>query len=157
MDIIIFLILIIIVLILFRDSRVIIFFIGTSDVVLRLIHFIKDQLAISEFSSFVNKYVPTSVYGIIQRSTSGIVTTLLACSLSTRLSAILSAASAFFLSPAVTALFKSFIADLTLAENSLFNLAFFLSPLTFLMAFFIFGIISPPTHNNPLHFNKKVE
>jgi len=78
MDIIIFLILIIIVLILFRDSRVIIFFIGTSDVVLRLIHFIKDQLAISEFSSFVNKYVPTSVYGIIQRSTSGIVTTLLA-------------------------------------------------------------------------------
>jgi hypothetical protein len=77
MDIIIFLILIIIVLIVFRDSKVIIFFIGTSDVLLRLIHFIKDQLAIRDLTTFVNKYIPSSVVGIIQNSTSGIATTLL--------------------------------------------------------------------------------
>ena len=78
MDIIIFLVLIIIVLILFRDSRVVIFFIGTSDVLLRLIYFVKDQINIKELSTFVNKYIPSSVYGIIENSTSGIVTSLLA-------------------------------------------------------------------------------
>lgn len=78
MDIIIFLVLIIIVLLIFRDTSVIVYFIGTADVALKLIHFIKVQLGIKEVTSFVNTYIPSSVMGIIESSTSGLATSLLA-------------------------------------------------------------------------------
>ena len=57
MDIVIFLVLIIIVLAVFKDTRSLIYFVGIADVFMRLVHFIKVQVNVIEFSNLINKYI----------------------------------------------------------------------------------------------------
>lgn len=77
MDIVIFLVLIIIVLAVFKDTRSLIYFVGIADVFMRLVHFIKVQVNVIEFSNLINKYIPTSIVGIIANNSEGIVTTIM--------------------------------------------------------------------------------
>lgn len=77
MDIIVLLVLIILILLFFRDTSVIIYFIGTLDVLLKLIHYIKNLINIPEFNKFVQLYIPNGINGIIEKSTSGLLTIIL--------------------------------------------------------------------------------
>ena len=77
MDIVVLLILIIIVLVVFKDTISIIYFLGIADVFMRLMHFIKSLVNVPEFSDLINTYIPTSVVGVIENNTEGIVTTIM--------------------------------------------------------------------------------
>lgn len=57
------------------DSSV--YFIAALDIFFRILTFIKDNLGVAEISSFIGKYFPESIPGIIHKYTDGILSTAL--------------------------------------------------------------------------------
>ena len=78
MDLMIFLIFVVLIVIVFKDTKSLIYFVGMADVFMRLVHFIKDQVNVAEFSALINRYIPTSIMGIVGNYASGIFYTILA-------------------------------------------------------------------------------
>ncbi len=78
MDLMIFLIILVIVVLVFKDTRSLIYFLGISDILLKLIHFIKVQIDVEEFTTLINKYIPSSLMGIAANYTEGFVYTIFA-------------------------------------------------------------------------------
>ena len=77
MDLIILVALIILVLFFFRKFSNFVYLIGICEVFLRLVHFIKSQLNIEEFTEFINKYIPSSLEVIINRYSTGVFSEIL--------------------------------------------------------------------------------
>lgn len=75
-DLIVLFILILLMALIFRRVSNTILFLGDIDVTMRIIHWIGDNTTKS-INSFINKYVPTSIPGIISRYSNGIVETIL--------------------------------------------------------------------------------
>lgn len=73
MDVIILLVLVILVLIFFRTFKNFVYLLGILEIFFRLIHAIKAKLAITEFSAFVNKYIPGSIVDVISKYSTGIL------------------------------------------------------------------------------------
>lgn len=73
MDLLIIIVLVIIVLAVFKDWRLIIYTIGTLEVFFRLIHHIGDKLNLISINPFVDKYIPTSLYNVLAKYTSGVI------------------------------------------------------------------------------------
>jgi len=61
----------------FRRLDSSIYFIASVDIFLRILTFIKNNLGISEISSFISKYFPESIPGVIYKYTDGILSTVL--------------------------------------------------------------------------------
>ena len=78
MDLMILLIFVVIIVIIFKDTKSLIYFIGIADLFMKLVHFIKMQVKVPEFTSLVNHYIPTSIMGIINNYSEGIFNTILA-------------------------------------------------------------------------------
>lgn len=57
------------------DSSV--YFISSLDIFFRILTFIKNNLGVGEISSFIGKYFPESIPGIIYKYTDGILSTAL--------------------------------------------------------------------------------
>lgn len=57
------------------DSSV--YFIASLDIFFRILTFLKNNLGIPEISSFIGKYFPESIPGIIYKYTDGVVSTIL--------------------------------------------------------------------------------
>lgn len=70
-------ILIIVVGLFFKDFKSVVYFLGIVEIFFRLIHKIANLLGIKEFIGFVNKYIPSSLEGIIDSYSSGILHTVL--------------------------------------------------------------------------------
>jgi len=77
MELAILLILIVAVACLYRDVRWIAYLIGIVETFLRVIHMIGDKLGVVELNSFINHYLPTSIFSIIGKYSSGIIYDLL--------------------------------------------------------------------------------
>ena len=77
MDLVILVVLIAIVVAIFKKFSSFVYFIAIVDIFLRILTFIKIQLGIPELTSFLNKYFPVSVPGIIDAYSSGIFNTIL--------------------------------------------------------------------------------
>lgn len=77
MDLVILVVLIAIVVFFFKQFSSFVYFIVICDIFLRLMHGIASLLGIVEFTAFVNKYIPTSIPGIINTYSTGIFNTLL--------------------------------------------------------------------------------
>lgn len=77
MDLVILLVLIGIVVFIFKKFSSFIYFIAVIDIFLRIITFIKLQISNSEIYSFLNRYIPTSIPGILNTYSSGILNTIL--------------------------------------------------------------------------------
>ena len=77
MDLVILVVLIAIVVAIFKKFSSFVYFIAIIDIFLRLLTFIKIQLGIPELTSFLNKYFPVSVPGIINAYSSGIFNIIL--------------------------------------------------------------------------------
>ncbi|MBE6144147.1 MAG: hypothetical protein E7169_01040 [Firmicutes bacterium] len=77
MDLVILVVLIGIVVFIFKKFSSFIYFIAIVDILLRILTFIKTQISNYEIYSFLNKYVPTSIPGILNNYSSGILNTLL--------------------------------------------------------------------------------
>ena len=61
----------------FRKLDSSVYFIASLDIFFRILTFIKSNLGVSEISSFIEKYFPESIPGIIYKYTDGIVSTIL--------------------------------------------------------------------------------
>ena len=77
MDLIILVVLIGIVIFFFKQFSSFVYFVMISDIFLRLMHMIAGLLKITEFTNFVNQYIPDSIPEIINTYSSGIFNTLL--------------------------------------------------------------------------------
>ena len=75
MDLVILVVLMGIVVFIFKRFSSFIYFIAIIDILLRILTFIKTQIANYEIYSFLNKYVPTSIPGILNNYSSGILNT----------------------------------------------------------------------------------
>lgn len=76
MDIVILLIIVLLVAIIFKKLSNTIIFLGLVDIFLRIVNFIGNN-TIKEINSFVNKYFPASIPGIISKYSSDIIETVL--------------------------------------------------------------------------------
>lgn len=73
MDLVIFLILIVLVVIVFRDVKFVVYLIGILEIFFRIVHYLGDNLPFININPFVNKYIPDSVFDIVNAYTIGIV------------------------------------------------------------------------------------
>ena len=73
MDLIILLVLIIVVCFFFRDYKHAVYFLGIVELFFRLIHFIADHVPVKELSSFINKYIPASLFNVLSKYSSGLL------------------------------------------------------------------------------------
>lgn len=61
----------------FRRLDSCVYFVASLDIFFRILTFIKDNLGVAEISSFIGKYFPESIPGIIYKYTDGILSTVL--------------------------------------------------------------------------------
>ena len=73
MELVIILILIGIVIFVYKDYHFIVYLLGTLEIFFRLIHYIGDHLSFIKINPFINKYIPTSLFDVVSKYTSGIV------------------------------------------------------------------------------------
>lgn len=71
-------ILITLVIIFFRSVKGVIYLIGTAEVFFQLMHYFADNIGVAEISSLVSRYIPNSIFSIIDYYADGIVYTILA-------------------------------------------------------------------------------
>lgn len=76
-DLITFVVLLILVIIFFKKFYSAIFFVAIFDIILRILTFIKNNINLSDAANLIDKYIPTGILGIIDRYTSGVITTIL--------------------------------------------------------------------------------
>ena len=81
MDLIILLILIVIVIMVYRDVKFLVYLLGTLELLFRLIHHIGDKLGINDINAFINRYIPSSLFSIFEKYTTGIVYEIISWSL----------------------------------------------------------------------------
>ena len=61
----------------FRKLDSSVYYVSALDIFFRILTFIKDNLGVSEISSFIGKYFPESIPGIIYKYTDGVLSTAL--------------------------------------------------------------------------------
>lgn len=76
-DLIILIILLIIIVMFFQRFDSFVLFMGIIDIFLRILAFIKNNIGLKDISQVIGKYLPESVFGIIDKYTSGIVELIL--------------------------------------------------------------------------------
>ena len=78
-DLIVFVILIILVVYFFRRFSSFVYLVCSIDLLFRLLHFLGDNLGISDVNALIDKYIPTDVVGMISNyfGTSGILYTII--------------------------------------------------------------------------------
>lgn len=81
MDLIIFLILIVIVIMVYKDVKFLVYLLGTLELFFRLIHHIGDKLKINDINAFINRYIPSSLFSMFEKYTTGIVYEIISWSL----------------------------------------------------------------------------
>ena len=76
MDIVILLIIVLLIAVIFKKISNTIIFIGLIDIFLRILNFIGNNTT-KEIGSFINKYFPSSILGIIEKYSSDLIETIL--------------------------------------------------------------------------------
>lgn len=73
MDLIIIILLIVGVVIIYKDVKFVTYLIGILEIFFRLMHYIGDNIKFINLNPFINKYIPSSLFSIIEKYTSGVV------------------------------------------------------------------------------------
>ncbi len=81
MDLIVILVIVVVVIMWRRDVKFLVYTLGILEIFFRLIHHIGDKLSIIDLNSFVDRYIPTSLFSIFKHYTTGIVYDILSWSL----------------------------------------------------------------------------
>ena len=76
-DLIILIVLIVIVIMFFKKFTSFVFFMAIIDILLRILTFIKDNIGLKDVSSLIGKYVPGSIFDIIDKYSKGSINILL--------------------------------------------------------------------------------
>lgn len=77
MDLVILLVLMGLVIFFFKRFSNVIYFIAIADILLRIVTFVKEQLATGEILAFMNKYIPANIPAIIGNYSSGLLYNIL--------------------------------------------------------------------------------
>ena len=70
-DLIVLIILIVVVIMFFKRFSSFVFFMAIIDIFLRILTFIKNNIGLPDVSALIGKYLPESVFGIINKYTNG--------------------------------------------------------------------------------------
>ena len=76
-DAIIFTVCLLLVVMFFQRLDSFVYFVAIVDIALRILTFVKNNIGLPEVSKIIGKYLPESVFGIIDNYTEGIVETIL--------------------------------------------------------------------------------
>ena len=76
-DLIVLIVLLIIIVMFFQRFDSFVLFMGILEIFLRILAFIKNNIGLKDISQVIGKYLPESVFGIIDKYTNGIVQTIL--------------------------------------------------------------------------------
>lgn len=76
-DIIILVIIILGIVMYFRNFSSFVFIIAITDILLRILSFLKQNIGLHDFKAFLNKYFPDSIFGIINKYTKGDINVIL--------------------------------------------------------------------------------
>ena len=76
-DAIIFTVCLLLVVMFFQRLDSFVYFVAIVDIALRILTFVKNNIGLPEVSKIIGKYLPESIFGIIDTYTSGIVQTIL--------------------------------------------------------------------------------
>ena len=76
-DLIISIVLLIIIVMFFQRFDSFVLFMGILEIFLRILAFIKNNIGLQDISQVIGKYLPESIFGIIDKYTNGIVQTVL--------------------------------------------------------------------------------
>lgn len=78
MDLIVLLVLIAIVIIVFRDTKCFVYFLGIVEIFFHVMTYIAGHIGIAEISRFIYKYIPSSILVIIGKYSNGLFYDILA-------------------------------------------------------------------------------
>ncbi len=73
MELVIILILIGVVVFAYKDYHFVVYLLGTLEIFFRLIHYIGDHISFIKINPFINKYIPTSLFDVVSKYTSGVI------------------------------------------------------------------------------------
>lgn len=77
MDLIIIVVLLIVIFIWFRDFHSFVYFLGITEIFFRIMHFISANIGIAEVSNVINKYIPSSLFSVLDKYADGLLYILL--------------------------------------------------------------------------------
>lgn len=78
MDLIIFIVLMAIIIIVFKDFKCLVYFVGIVEILFRILTFIRLHIGVPEISALIAKYIPTSILDIFARYSNGLFYEILA-------------------------------------------------------------------------------
>lgn len=76
-DLIVLIILMVLVIVFYKRFTSFVFFMAIVDILLRILTFIKDNIGLKDVSDLIGKYVPGSIFGIVDKYTKGSINILL--------------------------------------------------------------------------------
>ncbi len=76
-DLVIFIILLVLVIMFFKRFSSFVFFVAIFDITLRILTFIKNNIPLPDVSALIDKYIPSGIFGIIDKYSSGLIQTIL--------------------------------------------------------------------------------
>ena len=76
-DIIILVIIILGIVMYFRNFSSFVFIVAITDILLRILSFLKQNIGLNDLKTFLNKYFPDSIFGIIDKYTKGDINVIL--------------------------------------------------------------------------------
>ncbi len=77
MDLLIILTLVVVVAIIRRDIKYVTYTLGAAEIFCELIHYIGDGISFINLNSFIDKYIPNSLFEIVDKYTGGIIEIIL--------------------------------------------------------------------------------
>lgn len=76
-DLVVLIALILIVVMFFKRFSSFVFFMAIIDITLRILTFIKNNIGLPDVSAVIGKYIPESIFGIIDKYTMGLINSIL--------------------------------------------------------------------------------
>ena len=73
MDLLIIVLLIIAVVVLCRDAKFVFYLLGALEIFFELAHYIGDHFTLVNINTFINKYIPSSLFSVVGKYTTGVV------------------------------------------------------------------------------------
>ena len=77
MDLVIVIALLAVVIFIYKNVHFVVYLLGVLEIFFRLIHYIGDNIPFLNMNPFINKYIPTSLFSIISKYTTGVVEIIL--------------------------------------------------------------------------------
>lgn len=73
MDLVVILVLVMVIVFWLKDVKWVTYLLGIIEIFLNIVHYIGDHLGVSELNGFINQHLPTSLFAVVGKYTTGVV------------------------------------------------------------------------------------